>query len=879
MKKGFVLQSLICLLAVSCSVHEMETTAPVPAEDDVFYASLESYSAPDTRVYVDVNTVVLDENEKTLFLTFWDAEDQISIFNRNTLNKKYEFMGETGDNSGYFKKVSEGTGTGASANYVCAVYPYQESTLLDDSGVLTLTLPEEQAYREDTFGPGANTMVSTTDGENNLLRFQNVGGYLVFKFYGDGVSVSSIKLEGRNGELLSGEATMTPVIGEDPAITMAQTAGTSISLTSSKAVKLGKTAKKATLFWMVVPPTEFTQGITVTVTDKEGKIFIKETDKNITIERNRVSTLAAVEVKPAEPLDPNKVIYYTTSDKSTITPAEGAVFGAGFVSTEYLDLKGVMVFDGDVTQIGDHAFEDCDRLTGMIIPATVTSIGDYAFAGCTSLGATNTPASPATMAPAKAPARSDETSLVIPDGVTSIGAYAFKDCESLTSIIIPDSVTSIGDGAFEGCTNLTDINIPDTVKDLGQNVFNGCTSITSVTIPYGVTSIDEYAFAGCSNLTEVIIPETVNCIGKYAFYECLELSSITIPDGVKRIEEFTFAACHSLTSIIIPDGVWYIGDAAFTCCSTLANVSLPDSVEEIENSAFSDCQSLTTFSIPPLITRISDYIFDQCTHLSNIDICEGVESIGWGAFRGCSELTRISIPNTVTSIGNDTFFGCSGLVSINVEAITPPQFEIEPGNPLSTFDETNDCPIFVPAESLEAYKTAEGWSNYASRIHTIDSPDHTIQGHAYVDMGTGLKWATMNVGSTTESAPGERYDWPGGMAAVKEWGGNWRLPTRSELETLIDESKFTWTWDSTNYGCWVESMIAGFEGNRIFLPAAGLYDPTDPDWNIARTGFYWSSTFESDPYYLEFDLDDEACPLLVSAFDYNIQVSLRPVAD
>ena len=76
MKKGIVLQSLTCLLAVSCTVHEMETMTPVSAEDDVFYASMESYSAPDTRVYVDMGTLTSDGK----FLTLWDAKDQISIF-------------------------------------------------------------------------------------------------------------------------------------------------------------------------------------------------------------------------------------------------------------------------------------------------------------------------------------------------------------------------------------------------------------------------------------------------------------------------------------------------------------------------------------------------------------------------------------------------------------------------------------------------------------------------------------------------------------------------------------------------------------------------------------------------------------------------------
>ena len=298
MKKGYVLQSLICLLAVSCSVQDMETLNPIPSEDNVFFASFESYPAPDTKVYVDNNNTVDGK-----MMLFWDAKDKISIFNESTLNQKYEFLGETGDNAGYFEYKSDGPGTGSTTNYVCAVYPYQESTSLDDSGVLTLILPEEQSYREKSFGSGANTMVSTTDGEDNLLKFRNVGGYLVFKFFGIGpensdLTIKSIKLKGRNGELLSGEATMTPVIGENPNIEMTSTAKKSITLKGK--VKLGKEEAEATAFWMVVPPITFENGFTVTVTDKDGKVFIKETDEELTIQRNRVSKMAAVEVTFAE---------------------------------------------------------------------------------------------------------------------------------------------------------------------------------------------------------------------------------------------------------------------------------------------------------------------------------------------------------------------------------------------------------------------------------------------------------------------------------------------------------------------------------------------------------------------------------------------------
>ena len=293
MKKGFVLQSLICLLAVSCSVQEIDTNDPVLPEDDVFYASLAPES--ETKVHVDI----IDEHVKTL----WDAKDQISIFNKNTVNQQYEFMGETGDNAGYFKRVSEEAVAAGNGSYVCAVYPFSQATSLDE-GVLTLTLPKKQTYREGSYGLGANTMVSTTDGKNNLLRFKNVGGYLVLKFYGTqmengeekAITIKSIKLEGRNGELLSGEATVDLPFDAAPEIEMASTAGKTILLNCEEPVELGTTRDDATIFWMVVPPTDFTDGFTLLVSTPDGDVFIKETHKPLTIDRNGVLRIAPIEV-------------------------------------------------------------------------------------------------------------------------------------------------------------------------------------------------------------------------------------------------------------------------------------------------------------------------------------------------------------------------------------------------------------------------------------------------------------------------------------------------------------------------------------------------------------------------------------------------------
>lgn len=286
MKRGLFLQSLICLLIVSCSVQEPDTKGVVTPGDDIFYATLESYAGPDTKVYVD---------EKIKM--HWDEGDLISMFNKTTLNQEYRFDGKTGDSAGKFEKVSDPFGTGNPFGYVCAVYPYKPSpsTKIGNDDVLTLTLPAEQVYQEGSFGPGANTMVSVTEG--NPLMFKNVGGYLVLKFYGKGISISSIKLEGNNGEKLSGKATMTPVIGEVPKITLSDDKATSITLTCDKPVELDESKENSTMFWMVVPPTSFSKGFKLTVTGSDGKEFIKNTDKNLSIVRNTLLRIAPIEVK------------------------------------------------------------------------------------------------------------------------------------------------------------------------------------------------------------------------------------------------------------------------------------------------------------------------------------------------------------------------------------------------------------------------------------------------------------------------------------------------------------------------------------------------------------------------------------------------------
>ena len=282
MKCSIVFASALVLL-VACSTKEIDFQTPVQ-DDVVFYASFEQPAEEGTRVYA---------NEDLLLR--WTADDRVSIFNKTTYNQEYKFLGETGDNAGGFHKVDNAQFvTGNAISHVVSVYPYQAMTKITESEVLTVTLPAEQTYAENTFGLGANTMVSVS--EDNVLQYKNVGGYLMLKLYGEGVSVSSVTLKGNNGEQLAGKATVTMPLNGLPSVVMAENVTEEIFLTCLEPVALGATAEESTQFWFVVPPVTFSEGFTITITTSTGGIMVKSTSKTVAIERNNLSKMSPMEV-------------------------------------------------------------------------------------------------------------------------------------------------------------------------------------------------------------------------------------------------------------------------------------------------------------------------------------------------------------------------------------------------------------------------------------------------------------------------------------------------------------------------------------------------------------------------------------------------------
>lgn len=236
---------------------------------------------------------------------------------------------------------------------------------------------------------------------------------------------------------------------------------------------------------------------------------------------------------------------------------------------------------------------------------------------------------------------------------------------------------------------------------------------------------------------EVSFPIPLYCFGNFLNYEdntafligdltplsmglglvLIKNDSVSIPNNNIVIQQgFEF---ENDGGIIIPNSVTSIGEYAFyNWKSNNQPLVIPNSVTSIGESAFQNWESNNQpLVIPNSVSYIDFYAFSNWTSNNQpLVIPDSVTSIGWGAFYNWESNDQpLIIPNSVTFIDFHAFSGWELVPYVEIQAITPPLLVHE-----DAFDNQNDAPIYVPDESVEAYKTAPDWVSLADRIFSIN---------------------------------------------------------------------------------------------------------------------------------------------------------------
>lgn len=115
-----------------------------------------------------------------------------------------------------------------------------------------------------------------------------------------------------------------------------------------------------------------------------------------------------------------------------------------------------------------------------------------------------------------------------------------------------------------------------------------------------------------------------------------------------------------------------------------------------------------------VLTKAEITAVTSVTAVAQIIVGDIVTEIGERCIYKFTALKVLDLPSTLTEIGNQSIYYDSALTAIYCRAITPPNDKNE-----NNFYNTNNCPIYVPTESVEAYKAASGWRSFTSRIQAI----------------------------------------------------------------------------------------------------------------------------------------------------------------
>ena len=175
------------------------------------------------------------------------------------------------------------------------------------------------------------------------------------------------------------------------------------------------------------------------------------------------------------------------------------------------------------------------------------------------------------------------------------------------------------------------------------------------------------------------------------------VESVTIPNTTYVINKNVLAGCPNLKTVVVDSENPYY-DSRENCNAIITTSQNPYFTP---NTLIAGCK---TTIIPNSVVEIGANAFYNCQSLETITIPNSVTKIGRSAFNACSALSSITLSENLTAIGDWAFDDCNNLIEVVCYATQPPT--------ISQYTFSGISPtIYVPAESIEQYRAADGWKD------------------------------------------------------------------------------------------------------------------------------------------------------------------------
>ena len=370
--------------------------------------------------------------------------------------------------------------------------------------------------------------------------------------------------------------------------------------------------------------------------------------------------------------------------------------------------SGTIAIDGELTAIGDNAFNGNTALTGITLPEGITSIGQSAFDECHNLVLPTLPNSVAFIGKyafrRAGKSASQTTDLVLPEDLTTIERYAFEECR-IKTLTGNAKLQTIWIGAFKKCNDLTAVSFKGetapAIKEGGIFTDLDLTKTSGIAVPKtsGHATLFSYKKADWwKDIANGIIREEGTTVTLIPYTATAKITlktgaNYSLGDNTEYVSDESASRYDTNTG----KGEWFIigqgtavptkipaemFKASFTNPGPLQSITIPEGVETIGAQAFYSCGNLTSVSFPTTLTTIeangaySSAIgaFQGCYNLTAIDlsVCTNLKAIPDRCFSNCTRIASLGLPEGLESIGYETFYSIGKATDEGIQSLTLP---------------------------------------------------------------------------------------------------------------------------------------------------------------------------------------------------------------